>query len=512
MDLILFILVLGINILIHEYAHFYFARKAGILCHEFAIGMGPAIYQKKKGETLYAVRAIPLGGYVAMAGETVSEFVRVGQNVGIKLDEDGFVSQIILTNEIGYDFIGKVESFDLYGKDNAELFIELNISGTVSKYPVRRDADYILTPKKKLQLAPAERSYENKTIWQRFLVVFAGPASNFLLAFFILFILAFFIGKPTNKNVVGSVDENMIGNKLVEGDTITSINGNKVETWNEIGREIYKNKNTSMIVTKNDGETFELDLLVVFQGLGFTNMYQSDELIVGEVFGRSKDLQKGDKINGILLADKKKSTDPYVLVNTWEELINYLSEDGIKEKKNVYMEITREEKTLSITYENISGKTLAKLDSPYVGYSAGIGELSEFNILYPLYYPFQKLGSDIKQMFNTIVLLFNPVSGVGVKDLAGPVGIFSMVSNARKQGFISFMTFFAFLSINVGFLNLLPIPALDGGRLAFLAYEGITKKKVNKNVENAFITITFILLLILMIFVTYQDIIRLFIK
>src|SRR5690554_7592241 len=80
MDIILFILVLGINILIHEFAHFYFARKANILCHEFAIGMGPVLYQKKKGETVYSIRAIPLGGYVSMAGEEVSDFVKIGRS------------------------------------------------------------------------------------------------------------------------------------------------------------------------------------------------------------------------------------------------------------------------------------------------------------------------------------------------------------------------------------------------------------------------------------------------
>ena len=71
--LLLFIVVLGVIILIHEAGHFYFAKKAGILCHEFSIGMGPALYQKRKGETIYSIRGIPIGGYVSMAGESVSD-------------------------------------------------------------------------------------------------------------------------------------------------------------------------------------------------------------------------------------------------------------------------------------------------------------------------------------------------------------------------------------------------------------------------------------------------------
>jgi regulator of sigma E protease len=120
------------------------------------------------------------------------------------------------------------------------------------------------------------------------------------------------------------------------------------------------------------------------------------------------------------------------------------------------------------------------------------------------------IGGDMKQMWNTIVLLVSPNSGVGVGDLAGPIGIFSLVSDARSQGAVSFFIFVAFLSVNIGFLNLLPIPALDGGRIAFIIYEGITKKKVNKNFENILITITFVLLLVLMVVVSFQDILRLF--
>ena len=88
LNLIVFVLVLGIIILVHELGHFIFAKKAGILCHEFSIGMGPAITQKRKGETIYSVRAIPIGGYVSMAGESVSDaMIKKGQHIGIRLNE-----------------------------------------------------------------------------------------------------------------------------------------------------------------------------------------------------------------------------------------------------------------------------------------------------------------------------------------------------------------------------------------------------------------------------------------
>lgn len=507
-DLILFILVLGVNILIHEYAHFYFARKANILCHEFAIGMGPAIYQKKKDETVYSIRAIPLGGYVSMAGEEVSDFVRVGNNVGINLDELGNVKEIVLNNNSKYDHIGNVIDLDLYGLDNNELFLKLNVSGEVITYKVNKDAMYVINDKKKMQLSIAERSYENKTLWERFKVVFAGPLSNFVLAFFILFILAFFIGKPVNNTKIGAVSESANMQGINEGDVITKIGNNEVNTFDDVNKYIIENNSNKVMIELNGNEQLEINLSIIIQGLGFTNIVGEDSLKIGQVFGKSKDLKENDLIVGIIMKDKIINTDEYYDVNTWEELLTYINNNNLK--NSVRLKVIREGEELVVSYNNINANTLKKLDANYIQYQIGVGGTSKFNILYPLYFPFKQVGSDMKQMLNTIALLISPKSGVSVKDLAGPVGIFSLVSSARSQGVVSFFIFFAFLSINVGFLNLMPIPALDGGRIVFIIYEAISGRKVNKNVENTIITITFILLLMLMIFVTFQDITRLF--
>lgn len=505
-DLILFILVLGINILIHEFAHFYFARKANILCHEFAIGMGPAIYQKKKGETIYSIRAIPLGGYVSMAGEEVSNFVKKNQNIGINLDEFGNVKEIILNNESKYDKIGKVIDFDLYGEDNNPLFLKLNVLGEIITYKVNKDAFYILSEKKKMQLSIAERSYENATLWQRFKVVFAGPLSNFILAFLILFILAFFIGKPNNNTEIGS----SISSQIEKGDVITKVDGQSVATFDEINKVLTTNKTNKVTIELNNDKEITVDLTIIIQGLGFTNKPGDDRLIVGEVFGRDKDLKENDEITHILLSDTIKSEKDLIELSSWNDLLNYLNDEENTTKANVRLKVLRDGEEREVFYKNLNSNTLKKLGANYTNYQIGVTGTNSFNIFYPLYFPFVQVGNDMRQMLNTIGLLISPKSGVTVKDLAGPVGIFTLVSSARSQGVVAFFVFFAFLSVNVGFLNLMPIPALDGGRIVFIIYEAITKKKVNKNVENAIITITFILLLILMIFVTFQDISRIF--
>ncbi|HEY8395840.1 MAG TPA: site-2 protease family protein, partial [Bacilli bacterium] len=94
--------------------------------------------------------------------------------------------------------------------------------------------------------------------------------------------------------------------------------------------------------------------------------------------------------------------------------------------------------------------------------------------------------------------------------LSGPVGIFDMTKTIASQGIASLLNWMGLLSVNVGLLNLFPIPALDGGRLLFLGYEAVTKKKPSQKVETALISITMILLLGLMVVVTFNDVLRLF--
>jgi regulator of sigma E protease len=119
------------------------------------------------------------------------------------------------------------------------------------------------------------------------------------------------------------------------------------------------------------------------------------------------------------------------------------------------------------------------------------------------------MGNDIGSLFGTLGVLFRPGTNVGIGDLSGPVGIFTVVSQATAQGFVSVLMIAAFLSINLGVINLLPFPALDGGRLVFLGYEAVTRKKVPKKVEGIINLAGFVLLMGLMILVFYNDIVRL---
>lgn len=126
----------------------------------------------------------------------------------------------------------------------------------------------------------------------------------------------------------------------------------------------------------------------------------------------------------------------------------------------------------------------------------------------PIKYAFVKTGALFKQMIITLQMLFTGT--VGIDSLSGPVGIYSIVGQTRSAGLESVMQLIALLSINVGFINLIPFPAFDGGRILFLIIEKIKGSPVNPKVENIFHSIGFILLMLLLIFITFNDIVRMF--
>jgi regulator of sigma E protease len=511
LDFILFVLVLGVIILIHELGHFYFAKKAGILCHEFSIGMGPALYQKRKGETIYSIRGIPIGGYVAMAGESVNDaLIRKDQVIGVKLNKQDQIYEIILNSELDKDFIGIVKSFDLYGKEFNPLYIELDVNGEIRKLSVLRDAVYKMTQTKEMWITPSEKSFESKTLWQRFLVIFAGPLMNFILAFALFFFISFFIFKPNlETGEIGFVSEKSSAETLglIEGDTIVSINGTPINEWMDVSLVMMNLSSTKIdLVYERNGsllEELDLEIAVYIQTAGITNTTEDGDIFknqakIGQSFGRAKQ-------NGLTENDIIQSING-ITMNNWDDVIQFFKTNTSGDLVITYLRGTQ---VLTAEYQMISERALAKLGYQPMIFQLGVSPLSNFDLMYTLSYPVKAFSSNVMQVFNTLGLLFDRQENIGIGDLSGPVGIFSLVSQTRTQGFISILAFTAFLSINIGLLNLMPIPALDGGRLVFLGLEFVTKKPLNRRLENTINNVMFFILIGLFIFVTYNDILRL---
>ena len=190
-------------------------------------------------------------------------------------------------------------------------------------------------------------------------------------------------------------------------------------------------------------------------------------------------------------------------VNTYDRLIlEYqvrLGEDITFEVKNKDGEV--KEITIAPEKVEVDGTSTYK-------YGFNLTDEVETGVLSVIKYAFTKTFSLIEQMFFTILYLIT--GKLSIANLSGPVGIFSIVGEAAKTGFINIIYLLAFISINVGFINFLPIPAFDGGRILFLIIEKIKGSPINSKVENMIHSVGFVLLMILMVVITYNDIIRLF--
>ena len=343
-SLILFIFILGLIILIHEFGHFLFSKLFGVYVYEFSIGMGKRLWFKKKGDTEYSIRAIPLGGYVSLAGEEIEDDTKV----------------------------------------------------------------------------PKDKKLMAKPTWQRFLIMFAGAGFNFVLALVLLFISALIFGSVSTKPIIGTVTEEYPSYEagLREGDLILEINDVKVKSWDAAMWEIQMSKGAEL------------------------------EFYIEDVNGNTK------TINVTPLKEE--------------------NEDG------------------TVTYK----------------YGIGMNTKRDRGLISSATYAFNKTGSTFKLMGETIKSLFS--GEVGVNELSGPVGIFTVVDQQKDAGLENIIYLIAFLSINVGVINLLPFPAFDGGRILFLIIEKIKGSPVSPKVENTIHQIGFYLLVLLILYVTCNDIFRLF--
>ncbi len=201
------IIVFGLLVLFHEFGHFSLAKLTGVRVYEFSIGFGPRLFGFKRGETMYNLRVVPLGGFVRMAGMDPEE----DEREATKIEEDG--------------------------AENSESDSGRPISGDV--------------------IVP-ERMFMHKTVFQRMTIIAAGPLMNFVLA--ILLFAASFIafGIPQNKNIIGGIIEGKPADKvgLKKGDVVMKINGTPVKTWEDIVNIIHKNPEKQLdMVIKRDGET-----------------------------------------------------------------------------------------------------------------------------------------------------------------------------------------------------------------------------------------------------------------
>jgi len=504
-SIIVFVLVLGLVIVIHELGHFIMAKRANILCHEFSLGMGPVLWSKRGKETLYAIRAIPVGGYVMMAGEEVEdEIVKVGKEVRLVFDNFNNVVKIILDHDNEkYEKYEKVtvNSVDLKGKDNEPLHI--------NEYIVMRNAFYVFA-KNELQIAPYDRSFESKTKIQRFLAIFAGPFMNFVLAVLVFIFINIFIGFPVMDNaILASIEEGYPSYGLLEeGDEILSVDGVNVTSWDDLSSEIDSNVSNREIEFEllRDGNDepviVTITPVIIFYSLGLRSSDDAINELVIDDLNKDSTAYKAGFVGG----DTILTIDGFDMI-TWFDVTELVSDNTLGEP--MVFTVQREGIIETITIEPHDKEVLDYSGVSAVENFVGISPIYEFDLFRSFTYSFTNTKDAALMIFDTIGLLFSN-DNVGVSDLAGPVGIYTITSDALSGGFFSLLGWVALLSVNLGVINLLPIPALDGGRLVFLGYEAITTRKPNRKVENTLHYAMYLMLMGLFVYITFNDILRLF--
>ncbi|WP_105257347.1 RIP metalloprotease RseP [Streptococcus suis] len=412
-----FIFIFGVIVVVHEFGHFYFAKKAGILVREFAIGMGPKIFAHTgKDGTLYTIRILPLGGYVRMAGwgEDKTE-IKTGSPASLSLNEAGVVTRINLSGK-QLDSLSlpmNVTSFDFEEK--------LEITGLVLEesktYKVDHDATIVEEDGTEVRIAPLDVQYQNATVWGRLMTNFAGPMNNFILGILVFIILFFMQGGVANpsSNAVSITEGGALqAAGVVTGDKILSVNGNATDSYTEVATIISK-------VATDATTAPSFDLVVEHDG------------------------------------------------------------------KNRHV---------SVTAEQVDGT-----------YRIGISPILKTGFVDKIVGGFQEAGATALRV---VTALKNLIANFDVKQLGGPVAIYKVSSQAAEFGLVSVLGLMAALSINLGIFNLIPIPALDGGKIVMNILEAIRRKPLKPETESYITLAGVAVMVVLMIVVTWNDIIRVF--
>ncbi|MBA4547411.1 RIP metalloprotease RseP [Thermoactinomyces intermedius] len=249
---VIFVLVLSLLVFVHELGHFIFAKRAGILVREFAIGFGPKLFATKRGETLYSLRILPLGGYVRMAGEDAEMVeIKTGTMVYATQTPEGKLNHLYLFDPQGLEaeslVVGRLVEADL----ERQLYVVLeDADGHEAKYFLDPQANIHYSEKTELQIAPYDRQFGSKTAGQKAMTIFAGPLFNIVLTIILFAIYTFVTGIEDRLPVDQAIPDSPAAKAGIrENDMIVAINGKKVNTMDSLRYELLESKGKTVTIT-----------------------------------------------------------------------------------------------------------------------------------------------------------------------------------------------------------------------------------------------------------------------
>ncbi|MBV7387059.1 sigma E protease regulator RseP [Pasteurellaceae bacterium TAE3-ERU1] len=435
-----FFVVISVLVFVHEFGHFWAARRCGIKVLRFSLGFGKVLFRgKDKLGTEFVVSLIPLGGYVRMLDSSAAPV-------------PAYLSQ--------YD-------------------------------------------------------YKQKSVLQRAFVIAAGPVANFLFAIFAYWVI-FMVGIPAVKPVIGQVAPESIAARaeLAPDMQIRAIDGETVHDWNDINMLLTAKLGKPAVkvsVANVDSEQLRdrtLDLSqwrydpqkeAAFTALGITPVHNEVQLVVSKVTDNSPAQRAGLKVGDEILTINNQTLD-------WQGVVRII-EENLNRTLDVAVLRHGERLNLAITPE------LNKQDKAYIGFAPTVKPLPEkyrselkYGMLEALWHGVEKTW---QLSMVTVKLVGKLITGdISLKNIGGPIAIAQGAGISSEIGLLYYLSFMALISVNLGIMNLIPLPVLDGGHLLFLAVEGVRGKPVSERVREIFFRIGATALLMLTVFAVFNDIIR----
>ncbi|MGY3922731.1 sigma E protease regulator RseP [Aeromonas jandaei] len=440
-----FVVALGLLVAVHEFGHFWVARRCGVKVERFSIGFGKAIWRHLgKDGTEYVLALIPLGGYVKMLDGRVDE------------------------------------------------------------------------------LKPGDEQYafNHKSVWARMAIVAAGPMANFVFALFALWLM-FMIGVPAVKPVIGEVRPASIVAEagIQPGMEIVGVGDEQTGDWESVTYALLshlgdqsvplkvKAPQTSYATDKNlslDNWKFDPDRESPIGSLGIVPLGGKVLPVVSAVVAKSASekagLQVGDRIKRV---GEQEITE-------WAQFVELVQQAPGAPLQVV---VERNNRDLDVTLTPDTRKVQGKLVG-FVGLSPQLVPLpDEYRILLQ-YGPLQALWQGAQKTWSLITLTFDMIGKlvagiVSLDNLSGPISIAKGAGSSADYGLVYFLSFLALISVNLGIINLFPLPVLDGGHLVYFLIEAVTGKPVSERIQEVGFRIGAAILMLLMGIALFNDFARL---
>lgn len=422
-----FLFVLGVLVFVHELGHFLAARRLGVRVLTFSLGFGPKLFKIVRGGTEYCISAIPLGGYVKMAGDSVDDPARSGS-------PDEFLS---------------------------------------------------------------------KTKWERFQVLIMGPAMNIALAVVVMaVVLAQGAEIPVYEDqppIVGAVEPESEGERvgIQAGDLILTVAGDPVATWEDLFIAVGTRPDRNVPLTfRRGGQTQSVTVRPVSTSrfeIGDIGVLPDIDPIVASVIPGEEAERAGLMAGDVVLA-----VDGTRMV-TRDKLIETISGSGGRE--------------VELTIQRGNQELLIRATPQQQGDRALLGVFVTEPTRTFTPGPLEAIGLSVQKNIEFSGLIFRTLGGLFVgetspRQLMGPVAIAQLSGESAAAGWVALFTLMASISLNLGLLNLLPIPVLDGGHILIMALEGVARRDFSYAVKERMLMAGFAVLMTLMVTVIYNDLTR----